>query len=88
VGLEKYFQALIQKVEDVEFEYQNKDKDGFFEPTRVLVLQKLHMLKDLYVNQNAKPMLKPAWQYVVANLPPEWLILTEEEKLELKKILS
>lgn len=88
MGLEDYFQALIKRVEEVEIEYRNKDKDGFFEPTRVILLQKLQMLKDLYPNQNARPMLKKAWQYVVANLPPEWLVLNDEEKVELKKILS
>lgn len=88
MSLETYFQNLIQKVEASDIQNNGKDKNGFFEPTRAVLLQRLNMLKDLHRNPNAKNMVKAAWEYVTEHLPPEWLILNPEEKAELKKMLS
>ena len=87
--LEQYFSELIAKVEASEaITNQGKDKDGFFQPTREVLLQKLNMLRDLHAKPLARPMLKTAWAFVVENLPPEMLILGAEEKAQLKKILE
>jgi hypothetical protein len=88
--LEKYFQALIERVESSDLTNQGKDKDGFFEPTRAMVLQRLNLIKDLHSkpNPHARGMVKTSWQYLVEHLPPEWLVLGTEEKAELKKILE
>lgn len=87
--LEQYFSELIAKVESSEVvTNQGKDKDGFFQPTREVLLQKLNMMRDLHAKPLAKPMLKSAWAFVVENLPPEMLILGAEEKAQLKKILE
>ncbi len=89
MSLEKYFSNLIKKIEQSdEIQNDGKDRNGFFEPTRVVLLQRLHLLKDLHANKNAKGMVQTAWEYVVEHLPPEWLVLTNEEKAELKKILG
>lgn len=89
MNLEQYFSELIAKVEASEMiTNQGKDKDGFFQPTREVLLQKLNMLRDLHAKPLAKPMLKSAWAFVVENLPPEMLILGAEEKAQLKKILE
>ena len=88
--LENYFQALIERVESSDLTNQGKDKDGFFEPTRAMVLQRLNLIKDLHCkpNSHAKSMVKTSWQYLVEHLPPDWLVLGPEEKVELKKILE
>ncbi len=88
MSLEAYFKNLIQKVEASDIQNNGKDKNGFFEPTRAVLLQRLNMLKDLHRNPNAKAMVKMAWQYVTEHLPPEWLVLNPTEKSELQKILS
>jgi hypothetical protein len=89
MSLEKYFANLIQKVESSDqIQNNGKDRNGFFEPTRVVLLQRLNLLKDLHANRNAKGMVKTAWEYVVEHVPSEWLILTDVEKQEMKKILE
>lgn len=88
MSLDTYFNSLIQKVEASDLNNQGTDDQGFFLPTRTAVLQNLRMLKDLHGKPMAKPMLKTAWKFVSENLPSEWLILTEDEKTELRKILS
>ncbi len=88
MSLDKYFESLMKRIEDSDLRFESKDKDGFFEPTRVILLQKIALLRDLHSKPNAKPMLKSAWQYVVDHVPPDWLILSSDEKQELKKILS
>ena len=89
VGLQTYFTTLLERVEDSpEIDNGGKDAEGFYFPTRSVLLQKLNMLKDLSANERAKPMLKTAWAFVVETVPPEWLVMTPEEKSELKKMLS
>ena len=88
MSLDTYFQALIQRVETSDLSNQGKNPDGFFEPTKAVVLQRLNMLKDLHGKPAAKPMLRDAWKYVVEHVPPEWLVLNDEEKKELKRSLE
>ena len=88
MSLEKYFSNLILKVEASDIQNNGKDKNGFFEPTRAMLLQRLNLLKDLHAKPAAKNMVKSAWEYVTEKLPAEWLILSDDEKQELKKVLS
>jgi hypothetical protein len=88
MSLDTYFTSLIERLEASEIQNNGKDKGGFFEPTRAMLLQRLSLLRDLHGKPQAKPMLKTAWQYVVEHAPPEWLVLSEEDKKELKKILG
>lgn len=89
MGLEVYFKKLIQRVEETDdIQNNGKDKDGFFLPTRSVLLQRLHLLKDLHAKPGAKIMVQKAWDFVVENVPPEWLELSEEDKASLQKILG
>ncbi len=85
--LEAYFQKLIDRVE-LEISNQGKDENGFFKPTKTILVRHLSTLKDLHSKPLAKDIVKASWQYVNENLPPEWLVLTPTEKAELKKILA
>lgn len=87
-NLKDYFTLLIKKVEESDLSNQGKDKDGFFKPTRELVLRHLTLLRDLHTKPLAKAMLKDSWKFVVEHVPPEWLILTPEQKQEIKKMLD
>jgi hypothetical protein len=84
--LAPYFQKLIDRVEK-EISNQGKDENGFFKPTKAVLLRHLNVLKDLHGKPLAKDMVKGAWEYVSENLPPEWLVLTPDEKAALKKLL-
>lgn len=87
--LKAYFTNLIQKVESSdEITNAGRDHNGFFKPTKTVLLRNLNLLKDLHDKPLAKDMVKAAWASVVKDLPPEWLILSTEEKIELKKILA
>lgn len=86
--LREYFESLIAKVEASELNNAGKDKDGFFKPTRELVLRHLNLLRDLHAKPLAKPMVRDSWNFVVENAPPELLVVPPELKGELKKILS
>ncbi len=89
MDLENYFQNLLRRVEESdEIDNQGKDKNGFYKPTRTILLRHLQLLKDLHGKPLAKEMVKSSWQAVVEILPPEWLIMTAEEKEALRKILS
>lgn len=89
MSLEQYFQDLIERVEaSEEIHNGGKDKNGFYKPTRMIVLRNLQLLKDLHQKPLAKAMVKTAWQAVVEELPAEWLKLGATEKSELKKILG
>lgn len=89
MSLEAYFAALIEKVESSEvITNQGKDKEGFFLPTREVLLRELNLLKDLHAKPRAKPMLQNAWKFVVENLPPEFLVMNEDVKAEIKKMLA
>lgn len=87
--LTEYFKRLIEKVDSSsEITNAGKDEAGFFKPTRSLLLTHLNKLKDLHDKPRAKPMLKDSWKFVVENVPPEWLILNDQEKAALKEMLS
>ena len=89
MSLDKYFQSLINRVESSDDIHNGgKDKNGFFKPTRTIVLRNLQLLKDLHPKPLAKQMVKTAWQAVVDELPAEWLLLPPEEKAQLKEILD
>lgn len=88
MSLDQYFQDLIRKVEESDIDNQGKDKGGFYKPTRTVLLRHLNLLKDLHAKPLAKPMLRTSWNSVVEDLPPEWLILTDEQKREIKKMLE
>jgi hypothetical protein len=88
MSLTDYFQSLIEKVEASDIGNNGKDKDGFFKPTRTVLLRQLNMLKDLHGKPMAQAMVRDAWKSVSKELPPEWLVLTVEQKAELKKILG
>lgn len=87
-NLKEYFETLIKKVEASELSNQGKDKDGFFKPTRELVLRHLNLLRDLHPKPLAKSMVKDSWKFVVEHVPPEMLVMSPEQKAEIKKILS
>lgn len=88
MSLETFFADLIKKVEESE-EISNagKDKDGFYKPTRTILLRHLQLLKDLHAKPLAKSMVQASWQEVVELLPPEWLVLPPEDREEFKRIL-
>ncbi len=89
MSLAQYFSDLIAKVEASDaVTNQGKDKEGFFLPTRAVLLRELNLLKDLHGKPLAKPMLRNAWKFVVENLPPEMLVMNDGQKAELKKILE
>ena len=91
-NLTGYFSHLIERVESSDIQNNGKDDDGFFKPTRAVLLQRLHLLRDLHVNvqksAHAKTMVRSAWKYIVENLPPEWLVLDQNQRQLLKKILA
>lgn len=89
MSLDVYFKNLIEKVESSdEISNAGKDAEGFYKPTRTILLRHLNLLKDLHAKPLAKPMLKASWKYVTEHVPEEWLILEEPDKSSLKKILE
>lgn len=88
MSLRDYFTHLIVQVENSEINNGGKDDNGFYKPTRTILLRNLNLLKDLYDKPLAKTMVVAAWAAVVKELPPEWLILNDLQKSELKKILK
>lgn len=89
MSLENYFKNLIDKVENSEeITNEGKDENGFYKPVRTILLRHLNLLKDLHAKPNAKAMVQSSWRSVTEALPPDWLVLTSEEKAELKKILG
>ena len=87
--LRDYFTNLIKRVESSdEIHNGGKDENGFYKPTRTVLLQKLNMLRDLHGKPLARPMVRDAWKQVVAELPSEWLVIEEQLKSELKEILQ
>lgn len=89
MSLESYFLNLIKRVEaSDQITNAGKDANGFYKPTRTVVLANLNLLKDLHSKPGAKPMVQAAWKEVVEALPSEWLVLSPEQKKELQKILS
>jgi len=88
MSLKPYFENLLKQLTESDIGNNGKDAEGFFEPTREVLFQKLSMLRDLHDKPNAKPMVKDAWKYVTQHVPPEWLILTPEEKGAIRKMLA
>lgn len=89
MSLRDYFTRLIDRVEaSDEIHNGGKDDNGFYKPTRTVILQKLNILRDLHSKPLARPMVKDAWKQVVAELPHEWLVLEPNEKAELAIILD
>ena len=89
MSLDQYFRNLIERVENSdEIHNGGKDKDGFYKPTKTIVLRNLNLLKDLHAKPAAAPMVKAAWEVIIKELPSEWLVLSNEEKTELKRILA
>ncbi|HMN70156.1 MAG TPA: hypothetical protein PKC28_16575 [Bdellovibrionales bacterium] len=89
MSLATYFENLLKRVEGSdEIQNDGKDKDGFYKPTRTLLVRHLNLLKDLHAKPAAKPMVKSSWSFVTENLPPDWLVLSKDEKEELKKVLG
>ncbi len=89
MSLERYFSDLIKKVEASDsITNKGTDADGFYKPTKTILLRHLNLLKDLHAKPLAKPMLKAAWEHVVEQVPPEWLILGDSEKAALKEMLK
>lgn len=86
--LKAYFENLLAKVETSDISNQGKDKDGFFSPTRTLLVRHLNLLKDLHAKPGARAMVKDSWKFVVEHAPPEWLVLPADLKAEFKKILE
>lgn len=89
MSLTNYFEKLIQKVEESdEISNAGKDAEGFYKPTRTILLRHLNLLKDLHGKPLAKKMVQGSWEYVLEHVPPEWLTASSEEKAELKKMLQ
>lgn len=88
-SLRRYFQELIDRVESSdEIHNGGTDKNGFYKPTRTIVLKQLHLLKDLHDKPRAHAMVKGAWEVLVQEMPPEWLVVPEELRAELMRILK
>ncbi|AZZ36917.1 hypothetical protein CIK05_08980 [Bdellovibrio sp. qaytius] len=89
MSLEKYFLNLINKVEaSDEIDNAGKDDNGFYKPRKTIVLRNLRLMLDLHQKPRAKEMVRVAWGAIMRELPPEWLVLNDEDKSELKKILT
>ncbi|MBC7753031.1 MAG: hypothetical protein H7Z71_02260 [Moraxellaceae bacterium] len=89
MGLKQYFSDLIKKVETSNvITNAGKDDNGFYKPTQTIVLRHLNLLRDLHDKPRAKAMVKTAWNVVIKEIPPEWLILNGKDKEELKSILD
>ena len=89
MSLTNYFSKLIERVEKSdEITNLGKDHNGFFKPTKTVLLRHLNLIKDLHQKPLAKKMVQASWQKILEDLPPEWLVLTPEEKKELQKILK
>ena len=89
MSLEKYFLDLIIKVEESDdIDNAGKDENGFYKPRKTVVLRNLRLMLDLHKKPRAKEMVRVAWSAVTRELPAEWLVLNDEDKSELKKILN
>ena len=87
--LKDYFDSIIKRLEASDaVTNAGKDANGFYRPTRTILLRQLNVLKDLHNKPMARKMVQDAWKDVVKDLPPEWLVLPPELKAELKKILQ
>lgn len=79
MSLRSFFEELARKVEASEVVSNlGRDEQGFFKPKKTVVLRHLNLLRDLHEKPRARPMLKASWEAVVAELPPEWLIIASD----------
>jgi hypothetical protein len=88
MSLDEYFRSLIERVEASNIQNDGTDENGFYKPTRALLLRHLNLLRDLHDKPLAQPMLRASWANVVKHLPPDWLVLTPVQKDDLKKMLG
>lgn len=89
MSLEKYFKDIITRVEaSEEITNAGTDNEGFYKPTRTILLRHLNLLKDLHAKPLAKKMCQQCWDYVTEHVPPEWLIAGDAERDQLKKMLE
>jgi hypothetical protein len=89
MSLKEYFTELIEKVESSdEIDNAGKDENGFYKPRKTIVLRHLSLLRDLYDKPRAKEMVKASWDAIVKELPPEWLKLKHNDKMQLAEILK
>lgn len=89
MSLKNYFSDLIQKVETTDVvSNAGKDENGFYKPVRTVVLRHLQLLRDLHDKPRAREMLRASWAAVARELPPEWLVLNDEDRADLKRILD
>ena len=89
MSLKEYFADLIKRVEaSEEISNAGKDGEGFYRPTRTILLRNLNLLRDLHDKPRARDMVKAAWNSVADDLPPEWLEMSEEDRAEMRKILG
>lgn len=86
--LADYFTGLIRKVESSDIQNDGTDKNGFYKPTRALLLRHLTLLRDLHGKPRAKEMVRSSWKFVCEEAPPDWLVLDEEQQAEMKRILE
>lgn len=89
MSLEHFFQNLIDRVErSDEIHNQGTDDQGFYKPTKTVLLRHLKLLKDLHQKPLAKPMLKASWISALEILPPDWVQPNPEEQQALRKMLE
>jgi hypothetical protein len=88
VSLREYFTLLIERVEASDITNQGKDENGFYKPTRKIILNHLTILRDLHDKPRAKEMIKASRRAIAQELPYEWLVLDVQQKNELAKILN
>jgi hypothetical protein len=88
MSLAPYFSRLIRKVEESDISNQGTDKNGFFLPTRAVLLRHLTLLKDLHAKPLARQMVRDSWNFVATELPPEWLMPSPEEQTELRDLFG
>lgn len=89
MGLKDYFADLIKQVEEsAEISNGGTDENGFYKPTRTIILRNLNLLYDLHDKPRAKQMVQTAWKVIAKELPPEWLITDKANAQLLKELLS
>lgn len=88
MSLEEYFESLLKRLEESDIGNDGKDANGFFEPTRAMLFQRLNLLRDLHGKPQAKAMVRSAWQYVVEHAPADWLKMDADLKTQIKDMLA
>lgn len=89
VSLTEYFSNLLRRVEESdEISNAGKDEGGFYRPSRTILIRHLNLLRDLHGKPMAHQMVKHAWEAVVKDLPPEWLVMNDNDQREFRQILE